>query len=588
MRALRMARTRPAPDRARTVALARLTTSGARCSLATLVVLQGPDKGRTFRTADEIVVLGRGLEPVPITDRTVSRRHAELRPVAGAWMIADLQSANGTYLNGRRLTKPVHLKHGDQIRLGSTLLVYTGDETIEQLTGRNIPHDLVALDAGSGQIDSAIMASVAANDDSVVMAAPETADAVKAWKVIRELSDVIGHFLPVEQMLARVVDIVFEEVSADRCVVFLRSETTGELLPEVVRYRSARAKADSNAGGIIASRTIMDHVIQSLEGVLCTNVVTDKRFESGKSVQNLGMRSVICVPIIARDRVLGVIHLDSPVPRHTYTEPELRLLTAIGAQTGLAIENARLVHSQMERERLAAAGEAVAYLSHYIKNILQGMRSGADVLKRGLDRRDFAVTTQGWGIVNRNLDKIYNLTLNMLAFSKEREPRLEMLQLNAIVQDVVQLVQPQADDAKVMLLTDLDEQLPPVPLDYDGAHQVILNLLNNAVEAVPRGAGRVNIATRYDSAHRRVVLTVADNGPGVPPDQRERIFDAFHSTKGQGGTGLGLTAARKIVAELNGDIELRSPPDGGAEFEVRFNAFESRPTAADDTQGPPR
>ncbi len=585
--------------------------------MATLVVLQGPDKGHTFRTADEPALLGRGSDQVPLTDRTVSRKHAELKPVDGSWQIRDLNSANGTYVNGVRLSKAVNLKHGDQIRMGSTLLVYAGDETVEQLSGGNIPTDLVTLDAGSEFTDSSIMASVASNEDSVIMAAPETADAVKAWKVLRELTDVIGHFLPGEQLLARVMDIVFDEVKVDRGVVFMLDEHTKDLLPEVVRFRRRKDKREADKGSIIASRTIMNHVIESREGVLCSNVVSDKRFESGKSVQNLGMRSVICVPIMAGEKVLGVIHLDSPVTQHTYNEPELRLLTAIGYPTGLAIENSRLVQAQVHRERLAASGETVAYLSHYIKNVLQGMRSGGDVLKRGIDKRDFAVTTQGWEILSRNLDKSYNLMLNMLAFSKEREPRLEMLQLNKIVQDVVELTQKQADDAHVMLLTDFDEQLPAVPIDYDGVHQVVLNLIVNAMDAVRGGAaasasadnavpaakaaparsgpsaariaaaGRITVRTLYDAANRYATLVVADNGPGVPEKGRSRIFDAFYSTKGHGGTGLGLAVAKKIVLELGGRIELVSPPDGGAEFWVKFPAFGARQVSADDTQGPP-
>lgn len=552
--------------------------------MPTLLVLQGPDKGRTFKTGDALVLLGRGSDDVPLTDRTVSRRHAELKLADGVWILTDSNSANGTYLNGKRVTRPASLKHGDQIRVGSTLLVYAGDETVEQMSGANIPRDLVTLDAG-GQTDAAIMASVASNEDSVVMAAPETAEAVKAWKVVRELTEVIGHMLPPEQLLARVLDLVFEQVPVERAVVFRLRDDDAELIPEVVRFRSSKGRPAA-PDAIIASQTIMRHVVNSRAGVLCTNAVSDKRFESGKSVQNLGMRSVICVPIMAGDRVIGVIHLDCPLTRHTYNEAELRLMTAIGYQTGLAIENARLLDAAMQRERLAAAGEAVAYLSHYIKNILAGMRAGSDTLRRGLEKRDFAVTATGWQIVNRNLDKIFNLTMNMLAFGKEREPRLEMLNVNAIVQEVVSLVAKQADDARVMLLTDLAEDMPAIPLDYDGIHQVILNLATNALEAVPRTGGRININTAYDLVFKHAVVTVSDNGPGVPEVERKRIFEAFHSTKGHGGTGLGLAAAKKIISEMGGAISVAEAAGGGAEFTIRLKAYDTRAPGADDTQGP--
>ncbi len=554
--------------------------------MATLTVLQGPDKGRTLRTSDEMVLLGRVSSQISLTDPTISRRHAELRMVNGGWVLSDLNSTNGTYVNGVRISKPTRLKHGDQIRVGSTLLVYSGDDSIRQYSGSGIPTDLVTLDAGARSADVAVVASVAANEDSLVLAAPEAAYAVKAWKVMGELSNVISSLLPPDQLLARVLDIIFQEAETDRGVIFVQDEQTGELLPEVVRYRHPGQQPDANGQPIIASRTIINHVVESRQGVLCSNVVADQRFQSGKSVQNLGMRSVICVPIMAREQVLGVIHLDCPVTRHTYNEYELRLVTAIGYQTGLAIENARLVQWHLQRERLAAAGETVAYLSHYIKNLLQGMRSGADLVTRGLEKRDLPTASQGWGIVERNLDRCYNLMLNMLAFSKPREPRFELLQVNRIVEEVVQLVAKHADAKRALLLADLDDGAPPIPLDYDGFHQVALNIISNAIDAVQPDQGIINVRTRYDPQQRMMIFSVADNGPGVPPDQRQRIFEPFYSSKGHAGTGLGLAVARKIVQELGGRIELVDPPDGGAEFRVYLAAARPEQPESGDTQGP--
>lgn len=538
--------------------------------MATLVVLQGPDKGRTHKTDDPAVIIGRGSEQVPLHDQTVSRRHAELKAIAGGWTLSDLNSANGTYLNGVRLTQTKKLKPGDQIRLGSTLMVYAGDETLEQLAGAKIPIDLVTLDASSSPLDSAVMASVPSNEDSVIMAAPDVAFAVRSWQAMRELTDVIGSLLSPDQLLPRVMDILFEQVEIDRGVIFIRDEATHEFLPEVVRFHSRKARAEATKNSIVASRTIINHVVETRQGVLCSDVVGDERFRSGKSVHNLTLRSVICVPILTHERVLGVIHLDCPLPRHTYNEQELKLVTAIGYQTGLAIENARLVQAQLERERLAAAGETVAYLSHSIKNILQNLRSGSDVMQRGLDRQDLKVVDQGWRILDRNLDKCYALMMNMLAFSKQREPLLTPEQVNKVVEEVVELTQAQADDSRIVLLAEVDETVPPIPVDHDGLHQVLLNLVVNALDAVARGSGVINVRTRLDRTDRCVVVTVQDNGPGVPEADREKIFQPFHSTKGHGGTGLGLAVARKIVTEMGGVIQYVQPKEGGAQFDIRL------------------
>jgi signal transduction histidine kinase len=557
--------------------------------VATLYVLQGPDKGRSLRTDDETMLIGRGSDQAALTDQTVSRRHAELRRENGSWLIRDLNSVNGTRVNGVPIQESTRLKNGDQIQLGSTLLMYTTDDSIEQLSGTNIPADLVTLGQDELTVDSSVVATVPSADDSAVLAAPDTAYAVKSWKAVRELTDVISSLLAPDRLLQRVMDIIFEEVPADRGVIFVQEPETSELLPEVVRFRSRKARAEAARTAIIASRTIVDHVVATHKGVLCSNAISDERFRTGKSVQQLGMRSVICAPITARDQILGVIHLDCPIAEHTYNEHELRLITAIGYQTGLAIENSRLVQSHLERERLAAAGETVAYLSHGIKNLLQGMRSGADVVQRGLDQRDFTVTSKGWRILQHNLDKCYALMLNMLAFSKQREPQLETLSINDITKDVVELVRKQADEHNISLRADFGEEIPPIPVDYDAVHQAILNLVSNAIDAVPHdNGGLVRVCTSFDPVERRVLISVADNGPGVPESDRTKIFEPFHSTKGYGGTGLGLAVARKNVHELGGSLELQDAAEGGAKFIIRLPTAEARRAAPGDTQGPTR
>jgi len=555
--------------------------------VATLIVLQGPDKGRTWKTHDDRAIVGRGSDQVPLSDQTVSRRHAELKASSGHWTLTDLSSANGTFVNGVRVNGTVRLKHGDQIRMGGTLMVYSGDDSPEQLSGPRIPTDMVTLDAAQVPLDSAVLASVPSNDDSVILAAPETAQAVRSWKAVRDLTEVIGSMITPDQLLPRVMDILFEQLDVDRGVLFMKDDQSGDFLPEVVRFNNRKGRMDANKNSIVASRTIVDHVARSRQGVLLSDVQGDERFRSGKSVQNLTLRSVICAPIVAREQVLGVIHLDCPITRHAYNEADLRLVTAVGNQTGLAIENSRLMRAFVERERLAAAGETVSYLSHSIKNILQNLRGGADLVQRGLDKRDFAVTTQGWRILDRNLDKCYSLMLNMLAFSKSREPVLQSTQLNEICEEVVELVQGAADEARIVVLADLDPQLPEVPADRDGIHQALLNLVSNAVDAVPRGSGVVNVRSRFDPVERQVVLVVEDNGPGVPESQRSSIFEAFHSTKGHGGTGLGLPVARKIAREHAGSLTLGDSPGGGAKFEFSLPTADARPShSGGDTQGP--
>ncbi|MBI4718238.1 MAG: FHA domain-containing protein [Planctomycetes bacterium] len=555
--------------------------------MPTLYVLQGPDKGRTYTTPNEPAIIGRSSDHIHLSDHGASRRHAEIAPENGSWVLNDLNSSNGTYLNGQRVLGPTVLKHGDQIKVGNTLMVFSGLDRPHGASGAKLIRDLVDLDLAPPSGGASILSAMNASEESVILQPPETADAVAAWNVVYRIAEAIGTVSPLDAFLERVADIVFEHLIVDHLVVLMVGPDGGEMIPQLVRFR---VKEQRRKPKIVTSRTIVSHVVQKRDGILCANALTDDRFrgESNEdSLHRLGLRSIICVPIIAHNELHGVIHLDCSMSRHTYTQEQLRLVVAIGRLTGMAIENARLLESRVRNERLAAAGEAVAYLSHYIRNILQGMQGGAEVIELGLKRRDMQTSQSGWALMRRNLDRIFELTLNMLTFSKNRKPRIETAQLNKVVRDVVGLAQSRADEKSVMILTELDE-IPAVPLDSEGIHQVIQNLVLNAIYAVPAGTGRVNLATRYEVESGDVVLTVSDNGPGVPLEERDRIFEAFHSTKGHGGTGLGLAAAKKIVTELGGRIELQGTAGEGAIFVVRLPTAHVTLADSGKTHGPVR
>jgi signal transduction histidine kinase len=553
------------------------------------MVLQGPDKGLRFRVTDgEAALLGRSSAAMALTDYTVSRRHAELKPSPSGrgWVLEDLKSANGTYLNGRRLERPTRLKHGDQIKMGGTLMIWDGsdEKSLESGPGTAIVADLVNLEATGDRVDASIIGSVGAGDDSMILATPAAAEAVRSWRVMSALLDAVGAIMSPRQLVERVMDLLFEEVPASRGFILMKDPAAGKFEIEAVRW------SDDSRDRILASRAIVDHVIEHREGVLCTNAMSDDRFKAraGPGGAEIGLQSVICVPLIAREDVLGVIYLDCPMARHIYTDEQLRLAAAIGQMAGLAIEDARLVNERMRTERLAAAGETVAALSHYIKNILQGLTGGSDVVEMGLRAQSLATVDQGWQVVQRNFDKIYSLTMNMLAYAKQREPRLGPVQLNVLVEDVLRLVARRAEDKGVLVKSQLAPSLPAVPLDENGIHQVVLNIVANAIDAAPKGTGVVNVSTAFDPAADAAVVAIGDNGTGIPPDVQQRIFDPFYSTKGHGGTGLGLAVARKIVDEHMGRIAVASVPGEGTVIRVILPIQAKRGVDSAATDGPPR
>jgi len=551
-------------------------------ALPTLRVVQGPDKGRVYDASAESTVIGRNSDQVNLTDNVASRRHAEIKFNGESWILTDLNSANGTYLNGNRIDGSMPLKPGDGIKLGDTVLVFDGDEAGQPPAGAEAPSAHTDRHEHRAAGESSILASVGVSEDGVILPAPDSADAVTAWHVIYKIAQTVGTTDSEHGFLERITDILFEHVSVDRLLLSMRDARAGKLQPEVVRYRK-RNGPPGQAG--VASQTIVNHVMRTGEGVLCANAMSDDRFTGeGKedSIHRLGLRSIICVPILVSKQVDGVLYLDCSMSRHTYTQEQLRLVVAIGRLAGMAIQNARLVSSRVNTERLAAAGETVAYLSHHIRNILQGMQGGAAVLEMGLDKGDVDTMKSGWAAVRRNLDRIYHLTMNMLTFSKDREPRITTAELNPIIKDVISLARGRAAEKEVSVSEDLGE-IPALPLDPDGMHQVIHNVLINAIEACPARDGRVVVRTRLSDDANCVVLSISDNGQGIPPKARDKLFKAFHSSKGQGGTGLGLAAAKKIVSELHGEIWLETAPAAGTTIHVKL-AVERTRSHADNRQ----
>src|SRR5262249_45179053 len=286
------------------------------------------------------------------------------------------------------------------------------------------------------------------------------------------------------------------------------------------------------------------------------------------------------------DEVLGVIYIDSSVKNYTYSPDQLRLLTTIGLQAGLAIQNAKLYQAGLHAERMAAIGETTAALSHSIKNILQALRGGADVVELGLKGNNLPQSQKGWRIVDRNLNKIYNLTMNLLAYSKPREPRLDLVNPRALINACLELTAPGANEKGPRCVADVDKDPPAIPLDPDGLHQALMNLLGNAVDAVEPNRGLIRVVCKYDEENKLSVIEVIDNGKGIAPTMMNHLFELFHSTKGNRGTGLGLAVTKKIVEEHEGSISARSDAKEGTIFTIRLPVRSTGDPST--THGPPR
>ena len=548
-----------------------------------LVVIQGMNKGSRYALEQpEGVAMTIGREAgnaIQLDDHEVSRRHAEVRLVDGSYLLGDLKSSNGTFVNDERIER-IELSRGDRIRIGRTILVYAQNAADEE-AARSI--DIVPSAATGSRIVRAFPSAggfSGREDDSIRMAAPGEpqgrwlARARSNLQVMYRTALAVSHTLDIDDLLARILELVFEWVEADRGCIMLLDPDSRELRP-----KARRDRREGSPSSMAISRTILDYVLANGEGVLTSDAREDDRFSSGRSVVRTGVREAICVPMQGRYDTVGIIYVDTTSPpadlgeetQRRFTDEHLKLMIAIGHQAALAVEDTAHYSAMLQSERLAAVGQTIATLSHHIKNILQGIRGGSYLVEMGLENEDLGVLEKGWDIVRRNQNKISSLVMDMLSFSKDRRPDLVAADLVPLITDVVETVQQRAEESGATLRWEPPADLPTCRFDPEGISRAVLNVVTNALDAVEdRPDAIVTITTAVDADARLVRISVADNGAGMPSETLADIFNLFVSTKGSRGTGLGLTVSRKILREHGGDIRAESTEGRGSTFTLEF------------------
>jgi signal transduction histidine kinase len=231
----------------------------------------------------------------------------------------------------------------------------------------------------------------------------------------------------------------------------------------------------------------------------------------------------------------------------------------------------RLENQVIEAERLGAVGQTVAGLAHSIKNILMGLEGGKYIVSLGLKKNDRKMISEGWEMLERNFEKTTVLVKDFLSFSKGRLPDLRMIAPADIVNEIVNLYRDIAAQSNIDLKAEVVNTVKPAPLDPDGIHTCLTNLVSNAIDACQMGEQRGSeVMIRVADQRDKLVFEVRDNGSGIDYDIKQKIFTTFFTTKGGEGTGLGLLTTRKIVQEHGGKISVESKEGQGACFRMEF------------------
>jgi signal transduction histidine kinase/pSer/pThr/pTyr-binding forkhead associated (FHA) protein len=564
---------------------------------ANLLVIQGVDQGTRFEVDQERLRIGRGAQnDVRILDTEVSRRHATLESRDDQFVLRDDNSSNGTFVNGQPIQEQV-LQAGDQIQVGRTVLLFFHSAADSDVSGIADRIDLLDHDAEGGHSQIIGELGREAGDQLVKRAATawrEDEGESSPLRVLARISEeAVRASAHIDDVLKRILEQTLQAVGADRGCMLVADSRNDRIEPRVMAQRPG-----VNAGGRMpVSTSIVEYVIQHGQAVRTSDARHDSRFEPGHSILQAGIREAMCVPMHGRYELLGIIYVDTTTPAipgpseapqpHRFNDEQLMLLLAVGRQSALAVENNRYQEALVTAERLAAVGQTIATLSHHIKNILQGVRGGSYLVDSGLQQHDVQQVRKGWGIVQRNQERIYNLVMDMLTFSKERRPELKLNQVNDVVSDVGELMQGRAAELNVQVDVTLGESIPLSMFDAEGIHRAVLNVVTNALDAlesVERPDKRVQTTTRYDADEDQIVVTIADNGPGIDEDELPRLFNLFESSKGSRGTGLGLAVTQKILREHSGEISVDSRPGEGCTFRLTWPLLDEESLRADSAE----
>lgn len=401
-------------------------------------------------------------------------------------------------------------------------------------------------------------------------------------RAMAAITRAIGGSLDIPSILRAVVKTALDLLSAERAYILLGSDP--------------RKIAVARLGGVphpeLREGQVLD--LAALDARLhlrclaerATIKIDDASADSGAN-HALAMRwetpSALLVPFVAHDETLGLLAVTAAAPRR-WAEEHLEVAEALAAQAAVAVENARLYEEAraalhelkgaqariIHNEKMAVLGTFASGLAHEVRNPLNSISLQLSVLERRIARCEARLAGQMAEVVDVIRDEIRRLEVlvdDFLLFSRTDRIQYRPARLEDIVGEVLGLMTLEARASSVEMRQEADGPLPRMRMDAEKMKQVVINLVRNAIEAMPAG-GEVEVRTGMSDGRAQLVVT--DTGPGLPADVD--VFQLFVTTKPKG-TGLGLSIVQQIVLQHGGEIFAGRAPTGGARFTIALPAL---------------
>lgn len=566
-----------------------------------LVVCEGELIGRRFRVTDG-TILGRAVDAdIQLTDRLASRHHARITAKDGHFVIEDIDSHNGLFVNRRQVSSHV-LSAGDVIRIGDTpLAVHVRtpprraplapppdrigeDNRVTAL----LPEDQLSQPDVSALTRDGLLQALGVGEDTRD-AAPAALQRMllrtRHFAVVYGICREIGALESLGGLLRRALEHLHTVTAASRGHIVLLEPESGA--PELILSSGPDGVREGTAADL--SQSIVEWVVRQRSAVVTSNACADERFAGRESVAGLGLSSVLCVPMLHEGAVIGVIQLDRVGQGRGFNKEDLHLVAVLAPVLAMVVRNVRLHEEQrrsiaelsrahrellaaqealIAREKMAVIGRFAAGMAHEVRNALVPMSlldDVADALPPDCPSREDIELMQD------ALDRLRLLVeeVGLLARGQAAPLQLAERDLSRTVDAVLALMRCDPVVRQHQLVVQAG---PVAPFRYDDGRlkQVLINLVHNAAQALPAPG---DIVVRFGPDPQdaeQVLIEVQDKGRGIPPEALSDIWQPFYTTKGAEGSGLGLDVSRRIVERHGGTITCASEAGRGTTMSVRL------------------
>lgn len=417
-------------------------------------------------------------------------------------------------------------------------------------------------------------------------------------RTVEEVSYAMTSLLSLDKIVDKIISIIESTMFASPVLVYIYNQDTG------VYEAYVKDGSDLPAGAAEPMRedsALVRELNQQRKELFREDLISDDRYkhDSEELLDEFDrFTASIFVPVFFKRQLIGFIVLGDKKSKLSYTSRDVNLLRILANQSAIAIENAlafKLVEDYAKKlektnvelkdmqtqlvhaEKMSAIGQLAAGVAHEIRNPLNIIEGARYYLSTYMVNEENAETVGEYlDYIKQEIDRTNRLIDSLLKFSKAEPPYFEKVDINAVIDNVVILVRKQLSDNNVKLSTKLDPGIPMIMADPNQLWQVFINIILNAIQAMPKGGSLVvETSLGYSDSgpapSRNVCITFEDTGVGIANEDITRIFDPFFTKKDMG-TGLGLSIAYKIIEKHSGRIIVSSEKDKGTVFTIELPA----------------